>query len=268
MRAPIALLVVSIACTGEAPPASVEPEAAPEQTAPPVAPSEPVDQSRWPVQPAWPMGDGLAWVPASGRLVTPSGAVAVTVTDGCAGGWTVPTDQPPVAWLAEGEPITFSPAPSLQAATVERVAWRLAEVMGPREGLRPGGRVDMDPALFDGVEVRSVRKTRRQGPPVLVAVGDRDGQAVVAILDRDAAAVLASDVIALDEAAAAQPSTLPIQDLDGDGTLDLVVWGDVRGTEVIRPGFRAVYRVDLGNEVKMERLGVVTTPGRHCDRSP
>jgi hypothetical protein len=188
------------------------------------------------------------------------------VTGAPCGGGLALDEANPVLWLPPGEPFSFPKAAAVQAATVERAAWRLAEVLGPDDALVPGGRADSDPARHHGVSVRSVKKTRRNGPPVLVAVGDRRGRIAVAVLDKDAASVLASDVVDTGVDGGIAARSLPVWDLDGDGDLELVLFaeqGEIQRTDL--DGIRVVYDVSLDAETRLVRRGVAKGAPPRCD---
>lgn len=162
-------------------------------------------------------------IPAgAGRLVTPDGTIEAPAGAPCGAGRKVDVAGDVIAFLPPGPAERFPEVPATMATQVERFAWRIGDVLGPRAGLRPGGRADVDPATWEGVTVRSVKKTRRSGPPLLIGVGDRDGTAVVAVTDRDADRTLAAATFA---DAGTVLLTTPAFDADGDGLLDVFVYG-------------------------------------------
>jgi hypothetical protein len=161
-------------------------------------------------------------------------------------------------WLPPGPALDYPPAPVVSAALVERAAWRLADVLGPGPGITPG--VDApDPALHHGIRVRSIRKVRRQGPPWQVVVGERRDQLVVALTDRDADQVEGGLLVQRTHTGLVDLSSLPAEDLDGDGTTEVVIVGD--GPD---GGLRAVLRADLVSGalelVSFEERGPVSCP--------
>ncbi len=175
----------------------------------------------------------------SGRVVTSSGIEALNgVSCGTAvrAPWTATVR--PVLAVGSGETLTFPKAPAVEAATVERMAWKMAEFLGPPRGIVPGGPGERDPARDQGVLVRSVRKTRTNGPPVLVAVGYRDADLAVLITDREGERVLASVRVEWPEESG-EPQVLPVADFDGDGAPELVVYGE--GSKPIRRVFRVAF---------------------------
>lgn len=135
------------------------------------------------------------------------------------------------------------PAPANPAGVVERAAWRLDEVLPPRDAFSPAV-TSPDPALQRGMRVASVVKTRRTGaPPVLIASATRDCTAVIAAMDREAAAVMSWD--RLDKVC--EPlALLPAADYDGDGTREIAAYGEHRIVLyqlVEKPGSLALRRV-------------------------
>jgi hypothetical protein len=188
---------------------------------------------------AWPVGEDRVAFDATqpGRLLGNTGTTEVTALAPC-GDLHVATGRG-VLWLPAGEGVDEPPAPVVSAALVERAAWRLADVLGPGPGIAPG--VDApDPALHRGIRVRSIRKVRRQGPPWQLVVGERRDQIVVALTDKDADGVMAGVVIQRQREGLVELSSFPAIDLDGDGSIEVVVAGD--GAQ---GGVRAVLQADL-----------------------
>jgi hypothetical protein len=62
-------------------------------------------------------------------------------------------------------------------------------------------------------------------------------------------------VLDLGEAPWPLVNALPVVDLDGDGALELIVWGEGPDAAPHR-GFRAAYRVDLGPQIALTRGSV------------
>jgi len=126
----------------------------------------------------------------------------------------------------------ITPAPPIQAALVERAAWRLDELLPAMDPFSPAP-TSQDPSRARGVEVGSVAKARQVGgPPILVTAGHRGCAGVIAVLDAEATRVLSYDV--LDQAC--EPlRVLPLNDLDGDGRREVAAWSRSR---------TALYRLD------------------------
>ena len=138
---------------------------------------------------------------------------------------------------------TLTPAPAIQAALVERAAWRLDELLPTADRYTPLP-TSPDPSRARGVVVGSVAKVRRHGaPPVLVAAGHRDCTGVIAVLDAEAGRVLAWDQLT----GSCEPlRVLPPNDLDGDGHRELAAWSRGRA---------ALYRLaEDASGVELERL--------------
>lgn len=204
--------------------------------------------------PVWPTTDGRGVAADRGRVVTAKGIFALESTERCGDGVVV-EDARAIVSLPPGPPRVFPTAPAVPASAVERAGWRLGEVLGPAPGVQPGGRVDVEPAIHHGVQVRSVRKTRRSGPPVLVILGERGGRVAVVITDRDAGKTLAATVFEVGGPPFPFSGVLPITDLDDDGELELIAYGSARDGRSYRASLRArldpkpaltVLRLDTG----------------------
>lgn len=138
------------------------------------------------------------------------------------------------------------------ATTVERAGFRMQEILGTRTT----GAVD--PAKAGGVYVRSVVKVRRTNePPVYLvsATGDEVGagkmggppdvragancKAAVGVIDAKADGLISG--VELKEATriCAVPSVVPPVDIDADGKLDVLVYGQ-NGAK----GFRSWFRLE------------------------
>lgn len=235
-----ALALLLLGCPG---PQAVEPtrlEAPPVEVreAPPTPPATPL------LPLPHPSCQGASVDQAVARLLTPVGVQ----------GLQAPLPAHALAGLPAGEILDFPKAPANAAATVERASWRLAELLGPRQGLVPGGATESDPALHQGIRVRSVRKTRRQGPPMLVVVGDREDQLVIALMDKEASEVLASDVITGPAPAWERAGATPLWDLDGDGSRELVLWADAQ-QHYLRRGYAVVEEARLDLVPVMDMAG-------------
>lgn len=235
-------LAFLVACTGSAPTppvqgSSEEPvEEPPEPDGPPVVKASKAVGVSW--RSAWPVDGGVV-VPggSEGRLLGLEGTVDVSSAAACGDAARFAAEG--VLWLPPGEPVSFFKTPTVTAAIVERAAWRLADLVGPGEGITPGVTVK-DPALHWGIRVRSVRKVRRQGPPWQVVVGERGPDVLVALTDRDADKLVNGVVLRRSASTSMDTVVIPPADLDGDGSEELVVAGDASGG-----GFRAVLGVDL-----------------------
>jgi len=225
-----------------------------------VAPPDPCG-SDWVA--AFPLGDGEAMVECGspGRLLTPKGTEPIEVLGACGSGHRVVAGGLALLGLPPGQPISPLRPPANSAALVERAAWRLAEVLGPEQGLRPGGAQAADPALFEGIRVRTVRKTRRMGPPVLVVVGDRRGRIASAIMDREAERVIDSDLLDTGAVGWTEVGATSAADLDGDGQQEVAVWARGEGGAALR----VVYRVDLGPEPALDRIWTRQVDRVSCD---
>lgn len=241
MRLHTTVIALLAACTTSAPPAPETPQAtrpeAPQAQPSASAPAPAAAGVPW--RSAWPAGEGrVAFdAQANGRLFAGSGTTEVGPTTPCDG--LSAAAGAGALWLPPGETWSYPPAPVVSAALVERAAWRLADVLGPGPGITPG--VDApDPALHRGIRVRSIRKVRRKGPPWQVVVGERRSELVVALTDKDADAVKAGVIVERTREALVDLASLPAQDLDGDGTTEIVVVGDGAAGSL-----RAVFTVDL-----------------------
>ena len=157
-------------------------------------------------------------------------------------------------------PATFPKAPAVQAAVVERASWRLGELMGAPGGIEIGGAKSSSPAEHRGILVRSVRKTRRTGPPWLVIVGQRGSKVGVVLADKLATESYKSAVFEVPEAAQLRIRTLPVWDLNGDGKRELVLYAD--GAD--GSGVRMVIGVDLKSEGSIKLEGMVSNGPIHC----
>ena len=158
--------------------------------------------------------------------------------------------------------MTFLKAPAVQAAVVERAAWRLGEYMGGPKGIEIGGSATKSPSEHRGIRVRSVRKTRRQGPPWMVVVGQREEQIGVALTDKLALESYAGLVLEVPEVASLRLRTLPVFDLNQDGQEELVLFAD--GAD--GSGIRIVLNVDMSDAKTLSVDGIVTQGPIHCGR--
>lgn len=194
--------------------------------------------------------EGQAWRVGGGDLLVGAEGVALggaTDERGPCGGQRAP-GAPPKAALALPATVTTPPtlhrAPATPAPLLERAAWRLDEALPPRDEFSPATSAP-DPALQRGVRVASLVKTRRHAaPPVLLASGGRECNAVIALLDAEAGAVLAVDSLP----GACEPlPLLPPVDLDGDGALETAAWSEHRVL---------LYRLaESGAQLVLQRIG-------------
>lgn len=213
--------------------------------------------------PVWHL-DGDAVAPNHpGLLLTQAGLDAQPEWSGSCGSLRRgAVEEAPVLLVPAERPMSFPKAPAVQAAVVERAAWRLGEVMGAPEGIEVGGRRVTSPAEHRGIRVRSVRKTRRNGPPWMVVVGQRDEQIAVALTDKEASETVASMVIDVPQVKNLRLRTVPVADFNQDGTQELVVFADgVDGS-----GMRAVFSVDMGPKGAVGLDGVQTRGPLDCAR--
>jgi hypothetical protein len=108
------------------------------------------------------------------------------------------------------------------AATIEKVGWRLDEVLPPADRFTPNT-PSKDVSQQRGVQVGTVVKMRRQGgPPWLLASGTRNCDGGFVVLDATASRTLVAERIpTCDTLRVLNPS-----DLDGDGNAELAVFDD------------------------------------------
>ncbi len=143
-------------------------------------------------------------------------------------------------WVVDADVPAVKKAPPVEAAFVESVGYRLAPILHAT----PTGAVD--PAKSAGVYVRSLVKVRQENAPPLyvvsatrdeVGAGKMDGpkdvraggncEAVVAMIDAEAQAVISSLPLPGAAETCAVPVIAPPVDRDGDGTLDVLVHGQL-----------------------------------------
>lgn len=232
-----------------APPAAAP--AAPETPAAPTAPAAVVNPAAGSAWGAIFWREGKAWQRGGGSVgLGPKGAGALRpapsgAPEGTCGALLTEAPERATLALPAGKTATPpDPAPANPAGLVERAAWRIDELLPPRDAFSPAVSAP-DPALQRGMRVASVTKTRRQGaPPVVIASATRDCTAVIALMDREAARVMSWD--RLDQTC--EPlSILPAADYDGDGARELVAHGDHRVV---------LYRLDeKPGSILLERVG-------------
>jgi hypothetical protein len=101
--------------------------------------------------------------------------------------------------------------------------------------------------------VRSVRKTRRQGAPVQVVVGDRGTSLALVLTDKKAHGGIASAVATMDaplpEGSRVTVSTA--HDLEGDGTLEVVVGAERPDGSQLRQVFHLSFDAPMAVTVGM-----------------
>ena len=185
---------------------------------------EPVTSSETLHHWAWPAPNGTFVQQQAGVLVTHHGTVTYKDAKPCVEGWFEAPIKDGLITFPVAPMVTFEPSPAVQAATVERVSWRLRQALPASNQIQLGGISDIAPAVSDGLLVRSVRKYRRSGPPVLAVLGVLDNTLIVALTDRDAAKTLATAVETVPTPS--MPTPLPISDLNGDGTPEWLIYSD------------------------------------------
>ncbi|MFT7520648.1 MAG: hypothetical protein ACI9MC_002798 [Kiritimatiellia bacterium] len=257
MRARWGLLaMLSLGCTGAN---STEPVAEVDGVPGPMT-AEVNRASSW--RPAWPVHGGVVvGGPATGLLLDRQGAKPAQVIGPCGADWTK-LQGDGVLLIAGDQPVEFRKTPVVTAALVERAGWRLGEVVGDDAGIAPGGGDIPDPAQHRGIKVRSVRKIRRSGPPWQVVVGEWRDQVVVALTDKDTSRLLDGARLQRTNSEVVRLASLPVHDLDGDGTSELVVYADGD-----RGGLRAVYRIDL-ERGKLELMTFEERATLTCEAAP
>ena len=136
---------------------------------------------------------------------------------------------------------------AVDASLVERAAWRVDEILPPRDEFSSAA-PRTAPAEQRGVQLGSVAKIKRTGaPPVFAGIGTRDCSAGLVVVDTSAERTLAFDTIA---AACDKLALLPPADLDGDGRIELVAHSDEL---VVAWGLRT-----SPTSVQLSRLGAWT----------
>jgi hypothetical protein len=216
-------LLLAAACTWGPPPAPPGPTGQAADGS--YHPSAPADLAKQAWRAAWVVGD-KAVVPGAkgeGRLMDAKGARAAVAAGSC--GAAPAFEGGGMLWLPPGEEQTFQPVPMVAAAVVERSAWKLAEVLGPPEGVLPG--VDAkDPTLHQGIRVQAVAKLRRPGPPWQAIVGERRDRVALAIADGAATNLASGLVLRRSTDAPVDIRVATGGDVDGDGLADVVIAGD------------------------------------------
>lgn len=199
-------------------------------------------------QPAWSLNGRALVGEKDGPLLTRSGIEDAPVWVERCGPWRSARVVDPVLQVPSVGLKPFPKSPAVQAAVVERAGWRLGEKMGAPQGIEIGGDKATAPAEYRGIRVRSVRKTRRKGPPWMVIVGQREKQVGVLLTDKLATETYASLVLEVPEVQNLRIRTVPVLDLNGDGTQELVLYAD--GAD--GSGVRIVLNVDLSHKGSVE----------------
>jgi len=208
----------------ERPKSPAEDPAAERETKPQAhAPSSPEQLAAQPWSAAWPHAGGSVVSSATGRLLSSTGTQPLVDPQPC--GSQMRVDEPAVLRLPPGDALAFLKAPTGAAAVVESASGRLAEVIGERKGIQPGIETP-DPALHQGIRVRTVRKVRRKGPPWQVVVGERAQTVIVALADKEAETPIAGVLLARTGTEPLSLAQVPPADLDGDVPPALVVYGE------------------------------------------
>lgn len=223
-------------------------------SSPPVAETHQTVLRDW----AWPTANGTFVRHASGALVTPTEIIPYNDAIACNDDWFLSDVPNGIISFPSATPLVFPSAPAVQAATVERVAWRLSEVLPPVTGLTVGGVTDVAPAQDNGLLVRSVRKYRRSGPPILASVGIRDNTVVATLTDRAASTTLASFSATIPTLSA--PTPLPIADLNNDSRLEWILYDN--GSQP----FRVWLDTALNPQPVLVSGAVSTPPSITCPR--
>ena len=230
------MLLLAWACASSAPPTA--PAETPAPTAPPATPqvhqvsgAAPPAQAQAIAEDGW---GAILWredtwySTGGGSLGVGPKAVVPLAPTGSTGPCGAVIEDPQGAMItlkAGAATPEITPAPAIQAALVERAAWRLDELLPEVDRFTPLP-TSPDPSKSRGVDVGSVAKVRRHGaPPMLVVGGHRECTGMVAILDADAGQILAWDSLP----DACEPlRVLSPHDLDGDGHRELAVWSRSR----------------------------------------
>jgi hypothetical protein len=247
-------LLAMLACGGADAPESAN-EPAPAKAIAPVAPAKALKGAVaaevkpeegwgavfWRSGQAWKNGGGTVVASAiAARAATPSGGP--NICGGVALKGAIPNAALALPDGAEVPKIQKTPA--IRAHLVERTAWRLDEVLPPRDKYSPAVSSNA-PSQQRGVQVGSVAKTRRHGaPPILLSTGVRECTAAIAVVDSKAERTLAYDRIA---GICDTLRVLPATQLDGDRQREFAAFND---TNVI------LYRLnEASNQVKLTRIG-------------
>ena len=193
--------MLMLACGGDnSAPDAIEP--APAEVIVPVAPAKALANATRAVEaPEEGWGavfwrSGQAWKVGGGNIVASALIAREAPSSGDAnicGGVALKGAIPKAAVaLPEGAAVPeITKTPAIRAHLVERAAWRLDEVLPPRDKYSPAV-TNSAPSEQRGVSVGSVAKTRRHGaPPILLATGVRDCTAAVAVVDAETGTLMA-----------------------------------------------------------------------------
>lgn len=162
-------------------------------------------------------------------------------------------------WVVDRELPAPPKALPVTAAMVETAGFRMKDLLVPDSGAAlPLGAAAPDAAKSGGVYVRSVVKVRQGNTPptyVVTATGDEVGaaafggpqdvrkgencKAAVGLLDAKGQKLLSATLLAGATRVCAVPMVVPPIDRDGDGVLDVLIYGQ-NGTK----GFRSWFRID------------------------
>jgi hypothetical protein len=246
------LLMMMLACGGDE---AAEVQSPTADTISPVAPTKALSRAHpaqvadeagwgavfWRAGQAWKVGGGDVLVaPTESRSSTSSGEPNI-----CDGVTVKGAPARAALALPAGAPAPkIIKTPAIRAHLVERSAWRLDEILPPRDKYSPAVSSNA-PSEQRGVSIGSVSKTRRHGaPPILLATGVRDCTAAIAVLDAKAERTLAYDRIA---GTCDKLRVIPATQLDSGREREFAVFND---TDVV------LYRLhEEGSTVKLSRLG-------------
>lgn len=203
---------------------------------------------------AWPVLEGTIVSAPTGHLYTEKGLIPYQAST--CGSWYFTETKGGIFTTASASNPKLPPTPAVQAAVVERAAWKLGEILGDDDSLALGGRAEKDPATHKGIRVRSVKKTRRQGPPVLAVTGQRRGSIIAAITNRNATETLSSVVFDVDGPPWTNATTMPIADYNQDGQLDWLIYGQHGQGQM----YRALIQVDLTRDIDLDLKWVALAP--------
>jgi hypothetical protein len=199
--------------------------------------------------------------PGPVKVWGPAGTQERTATAGKDG--TVTLDASGPVWIVDHDVPAPAKANPVDAKYVESASFHLKELLVPA-GSAPAvaGAAPPDAARTGGVYVRSMVKVRREmAPPIYVvtATGDEVGagrfdgpkdvrtgencRAAIAVMDAKVEKRLYGALLDAATKVCAVPVLLPPVDLDGDGVLDVLVYGQ-NGTK----GFRSWFRI-VGDEL-------------------
>jgi len=189
---------------------------------------------------AWKIGGGdIVASPTEAKKITASGEPNV-----CQGVAIKGAQKNAAVAIPQGTPMPkIIKTPAIRAHLVERAAWRLDEVLPPRDKYSSGVSSNA-PSQQRGVSVGSVAKTRRHGaPPLLLATGVRDCTAAIAVLNSKSDLTLAYDRVS---GICETLRVLPATQLDTNEGREFAAFND---TDVL------LYRlVEGAGRVKLKRL--------------